>query len=169
MYKKIFLPLLALTVVACNNSSENSKAASDSTDKKMSADTTHNMPAETSVPELPRVPEGAKVYFKNLKNNQTVTSPVKVQMAVNKMKVDTAGPVVDGSGHYHIFVDAEDSLPSGTMIPKDSTHLHYGKGQTEATVPLTPGKHKLTLQFADGLHRSYGSRMATTVNVNVKK
>jgi hypothetical protein len=55
------------------------------------------------------------------------------------------------------------------MVPKDSTHLHYGKGQTEAEVKLSPGKHKLTLQFADGLHRSYGSKLAATVSVNVKK
>ena len=170
MYKKIFLPLMALAVAACNNSGENSNATKDTANQKMSPDTTNNMPPATAaVPELPAVPEGAKVYFKNLKNNETVTSPVKVEMGVDKMKVDTAGPVVAGSGHYHIFVDAEDSLASGTMVPKDSTHLHYGKGQTEASIPLTPGKHKLTLEFADGLHRSYGSRMSATVNVNVKK
>jgi len=60
-------------------------------------------------------------------------------------------------------------LPVGTVVPKDSTHLHFGKGQTETTVQLTPGKHKLTLQFADGLHRSYGGKLATTISVNVKK
>ena len=162
--------MLAVALAACNNSSDNSKAANDTTEKKMNTDTTHNMPAASAtVPELPAVPEGAKVYFKNLKNNETVSSPVRVEMAVDKMKVDTAGPVVSGSGHFHIFVDAEDSLSAGAMIPKDSTHLHYGKGQTEASIPLTLGKHKLTLQFADGLHRSYGSKMATSVNVNVKK
>ncbi|MFI5185482.1 MAG: DUF4399 domain-containing protein [Chitinophagales bacterium] len=169
MNKKVLIPLLATILFACNNSENNSSGTNDSTDKKMSADTTHNMSSTASVSELPAVPEGAKVYFKNLKNNETVTSPVKVQMAADKMKVDTAGPVVAGSGHYHIFVDAEDSLASGTMVPKDSTHLHYGKGQTEATIPLKPGKHKLTLQFADGLHRSYGSKLSATVNINVKK
>ena len=123
----------------------------------------------TGVPELPAIPDGAKVYFKNLKDNQTVTSPVKIEMGIDKMKVDTAGPVVAGSGHYHIFVDAEDSLASGVNVPKDSTHLHYGKGQSETLLTLSPGKHKLTLQFADGAHRSYGSKLATTVHVNVKK
>jgi hypothetical protein len=118
---------------------------------------------------LPAVPDGAKVYFKNLKNGAAVTSPVKVEMGVDNMKVDTAGPVVAASGHYHIFIDAEDSLSGGTMVPKDSTHLHYGKGQTEAEVKLPPGVHKLTLQFADGLHRSYGGKLATTISVNVKK
>jgi hypothetical protein len=168
MYKPICISLLTLALFACNNSNNNSNATSDTT-TKTTEDTTHAMSnMATNVPELPAVPEGAKVYFKNLKNNQKVTSPVKIEMGVDKMKVDTTGPVVQASGHYHIFIDAEDSLASGTIVPKDSTHLHYGKAQTEATVPLTPGKHKLTLQFADGLHRSYGSRLATTVNVNVK-
>jgi len=170
MYKKILILLLPILLIACNNSGDNSKATNDSTDKKMNADSMSTMTTSTAtIPELPAVPEGAKVYFKNLKNGAAVTSPVKVQMSVDNMKVDTAGPVVAGSGHYHIFIDAEDSLASGVMIPKDSTHLHYGKGQTEAEVKLKPGVHKLTLQFADGLHRSYGSKLSKTVSVNVKK
>jgi hypothetical protein len=127
-----------------------------------------NMGSTTMTP-LPAVPAGAKVYFKALKENASVSSPLKLQMGIDHMKVDTVGPVVAGSGHFHIFIDAEDSLAAGTVVPKDSTHLHYGKGQTEATVPLTPGKHKLTLQFADGSHRSYGGQLATTVHVDVKK
>ncbi len=55
------------------------------------------------------------------------------------------------------------------MIAKDSTHLHYGKAQTSTELKLTPGKHTLALEFADGLHRSYGSQMAATVSVTVKK
>jgi len=168
MYKKILFPILTITFVACNNSSDKSSASTDTTNK-MSSDTMSNMTTTATVPELPAVPEGAKVHFKNLKNGAAVKSPVKVEMAVDNMKVDTAGPVIAASGHYHIFIDAEDSLSSGTMIPKDSTHLHYGKGQTEAEVKLPPGVHKLTLQFADGLHRSYGGKLAATVSVNVKK
>jgi len=168
MYKKILLPILTITFIACNNSTDKSSTSGDTTNK-MSSDTMSNMSTTTTVPELPAIPEGAKVHFKNLKNGAAVTSPVKVEMGIDNMKVDTAGPVVAASGHYHIFIDAEDSLSSGTMVPKDSTHLHYGKGQTEAEVKLAPGAHKLTLQFADGLHRSYGSKLATTVSVNVKK
>jgi len=38
-------------------------------------------------------------------------------------------------------------------VPFDDTHLHFGKGQTEASIVLAPGKHKLTLQFANALHK----------------
>ena len=89
---------------------------------------------------------------------------------VTKDYIDEKRLTVDQSIQYTVtFIDAEDSLAMGVMVPKDSTHLHYGKAQTEADVKLNPGVHKLTLQFADGLHRSYGGKLATTVSVNVKK
>src|SRR4030095_14167956 len=118
MFKKILLPMITITFIACNNSTDKSSASTDSTDKKMSSDTMSNMTTPATVPELPAIPEGAKVYFKNLKNGASVTSPVKVEMAVDKMKVDTAGPVIAASGHYHIFIAAEDSLSSVVMVPK---------------------------------------------------
>jgi hypothetical protein len=170
MRKFHFLPAaLLIGMVACNNASD--KAASTDTTAaakdtmQMAADST----AKSAVPALPAVPAGAKVFFKNLKNGQTVTSPVKVEMGVDGIKLDTAGPILAGVGHHHILIDAGDSIPAGTMIPKDSTHLHFGKAQSSADVKLQPGKHTLTLQFADGAHRSYGSQLAATVTVTVKK
>lgn len=161
---------LLMGAMACNNAGE--KAANTDT-ASAAKDTSMQMAKDTSqtaaVPALPAVPAGAKVYFKNLKNGQTVTSPVKVEMGVDGMKLDTAGPVIAGVGHHHILVDAGDSVAAGQMIPKDSTHLHFGKAQSSAEVPLQPGKHTLTLQFADGLHRSYGSQMTSTVTITVKK
>jgi Domain of unknown function (DUF4399) len=159
-----------IVIIACNNSSDNKTETTDTTTSAMTADTTHHMATTGAVPELPAIPEGAKVYFKNLKNGATVSSPLKVEFGLGNIKIDTAGPVVANSGHHHLFIDAEDSLVAGTVIPKDSAHIHFGKGQTHVdSLKLSPGKHKLTLQFADGLHRSYGSKLATTINVKVKK
>jgi len=170
MRKIHFLPAaLLIGMVACNNAGDKA-AGTDTT--AVAKDTSMQMAHDSTpaaIPALPAVPAGAKVYFKNLKNGQTVTSPVKVEMGVDGMKLDTAGPVLAGVGHHHILVDAGDSIPSGQMIAKDSTHLHFGKAQSSAELKLQPGKHTLTLQFADGLHRSYGSQMAATVSVTVKK
>ena len=161
---------LLIGMVACNNAGD--KAANTDT-AGAAKDTTMQMAKDSgtaaAIPALPAVPAGAKVFFKNLKSGETVTSPVKVEMGVEGMKLDTAGPVIAGVGHHHILVDAGDSVSAGQMIPKDSTHLHFGKAQSSASVPLQPGKHTLTLQFADGLHRSYGSQMASTVTITVKK
>jgi hypothetical protein len=165
---KFLVPFACIALfTACNNSSDKKEKKEDSA---MNMDTSHHMPAPgANVPDLPQIPEGAKVVFKNLKNDATISSPFKLEMGTEVIKVDTAGPVVAGSGHHHLFIDAEDSLAAGTVVPKDSTHIHFGKGQTEYELKLSPGKHKLTLQMADGLHRSYGGRLSTTITVNVKK
>ena len=111
--------------------------------------------------------EDQGVYFKNLKNGDVVSSPVKVKMGIKGMDVEPAGKINKGKGHHHIIVNGP-SLPSGKVVPADKTHLHYGKGQTEAKLDLKPGNYTLTLQFADGAHRSYGAKWSKTVKIKVK-
>jgi len=172
MRKLYFLPAaLLLGLAACNNSSDQAASTTDTTKKSadtMAMDHTHTTDNNAAIAPLPEVPAGAKIYFKNLKDGQTVTSPVKVEMGMDGLKVDTAGVIVAGAGHHHLLVDAGDSIAAGVIVPKDSTHIHFGKGQTSTEVKLSPGEHKLTLQFADGIHRSYGSRLATSIKVKVK-
>lgn len=169
--RKIYFLTAALLVglIACNNGGD--KTASSDSAKTAGTDTAMHMAADSNaaaVPPLPAVPAGAKVYFENLKDGQTVKSPFKVDMGVDVMQLDTAGKVVAGTGHHHLLIDAGDSIPAGQVVPKDATHLHFGKAQATTEVTLPPGKHVLTLQFADGLHRSYGSQLATTITVTVK-
>lgn len=107
------------------------------------------------------------VYFVNLTDGQEVSSTVLVEMGVNGMEVEPAGEVKKGVGHHHIIIDGG-FMKTGESIPADATHIHYGKGQTEATIELEPGQHTLTLQFANGLHQSYGEAWSKTITVNVK-
>jgi hypothetical protein len=171
-----FLPAaLLFGLTACNNAGDKAGSGSDTTAK--AADTTVKAADTMTMAKpdsaklsmtLPAVPAGARVYFKNLKDGSTVTSPVKIEMGIEGLKLDTAGVVVAGSGHHHLLIDAGDSIPAGQAVPKDATHIHFGKAQSSSEQVLTPGKHVLTLQFADGIHRSYGSRLATTITVTVK-
>ena len=94
----------------------------------------------------------------------TVRSPLHIKMAVQGMQVQPAGKVTDGAGHHHLIVDGG-CIPAGQTVPKDATHRHFGKGQTEATLSLAPGAHTLTLQFANGAHASYGKQMCRTIRV----
>lgn len=167
MKKNILIPvtILALFFTACNNASTDSTASTDTMNHE---GMDHNTAA--AAPDVPPVPEGARIYFSNLKDGQEVTSPLMVEMGIDGMSVDSAAHGVKaGSGHHHLLIDDGDSLATGTVVPKDSTHLHFGNAQTHTEVTLAPGEHKLTLQFADGLHRSYGGRLATSIMVNVKK
>lgn len=107
------------------------------------------------------------VMFLEPTDGATVPQEFSVKMGVEGMKVSPAGQLMDGTGHHHLIIDGQ-PVPKGTVVPADATHIHFGKGQTETTVKLTPGKHTLTLQFADGAHQSYGPDVSTTITVEVK-
>jgi len=99
-------------------------------------------------------PEGARVYFINLENGDHVQSPVLVQFGLSGMGIapfGLTGAGTENTGHHHLIVDA-DAPPAGVPIPADMMHVHYGRGQTEATVTLPPGQHTLQLVLGDALH-----------------
>lgn len=110
-----------------------------------------------------------KVYFTSPKNNATVTKTFKAKFAQKGLSVKPAGEDMENktAGHFHVIVDGT-FIPEGTVIPADERHIHYGKAQMETELTLTPGKHTLTLQFADGAHRSSGEKLSQTITVNVR-
>ena len=108
-----------------------------------------------------------KVFFQNLNDGDTVTSPVHIVFGVEGMTVQPAGEIIAGTGHHHIIVDGAFS-EKDQVVPADSTHIHFGKGQTETDLTLKPGVHSLILQFANGIHQSYGKDMSAEVKVIVK-
>ena len=107
------------------------------------------------------------VYFKGVSDGDTVSSPFTVKMAVCGMDVQKAGDVVEGAGHHHLIIDGN-CIAKGDTVPKDSQHKHFGKGQTETVLNLEPGEHTLTLQFANGMHASYGDEMCKTIRIRVE-
>lgn len=162
---------LLLGLAACNNADNKGANSGDTTQQVVNHDSmsmNHMVDSSKGITPLPAIPAGAKVFFKNLKNGDKVKSPFKVEMGIEGLKIDTAGAIVVGSGHHHLLIDAGDSIPAGTVVPKDEHHLHFGKGQTSTEVTLPAGEHMLTLQFADGIHRSYGGQLATTIKVTVQ-
>jgi hypothetical protein len=84
------------------------------------------------------------------------------------MQVEPKGPVNPGYGHHHLLIN-DGPIAKGIFIVADSTHIHYGGGQESDSVFLEPGNYKLTLQFADGEHASYGKSWSSTINVTVKE
>jgi hypothetical protein len=96
-------------------------------------------------------PAGAEVYFIAPKDGETLSSPITVKFGLKGMGVAPAGLAFDNSGHHHLIIDAE-LPPLGAPIPADANHVHFGKGQTETTVELKPGKHTLQLLLGDQLH-----------------
>ena len=112
--------------------------------------------------------ESPSVRFDQPADGATVTSPFEVVMAATGLTVEPSGEVNEGAGHFHILVDT-DFTPVGEVIPTDEQNLHYGQGQTTATLELEPGEHTLRLQFADGLHTALeGDQYTDTITVIVE-
>ncbi len=107
------------------------------------------------------------VWFVEPRDGATVTSPFKVVFGVRGMAVEPAGEIKPNAGHHHVLINL-DSIPAGEPIPVNTWHMHFGKGQTEAEIRLPPGNYKLTMQFANGAHVSYGPAMAATIKITVK-
>lgn len=109
-----------------------------------------------------------QVKFTAPQNGATVASPVKLTWAVENFRVEPAGTVNTGAGHLHVMVDTP-CVAAGQVIVNDATHLHFGKAQMEAEVPLTPGTHKLCLQAADGAHIALaGPGMTQQISITVQ-
>lgn len=107
------------------------------------------------------------VSFDSPADGATVSQTFKVKMEVKGMKVRKAGPVVEGTGHFHVIID-DAYTPKGRVVPQDAAHKHFGKGQAETDLKLAPGVHTLTLQFANSQHTSYGKEWSKTIHVTVK-
>ena len=97
----------------------------------------------------------------------TVSSPFKVRFGIKGMTVAEAGDILPNSGHHHLLIN-QAPIAKGESVPFSDQHLHFGKGQTEAEVKLAPGVYRLTAQFANGAHQSYGAPMSRTITVTVK-
>lgn len=112
------------------------------------------------------IPEGSKVYFVNLQSGDEVSSPLELEFGVEGMDVEPAGELIQGTGHHHLLID-RGFIEKGIAVPADSVNIHYGDGSTSTIIELSPGKHTLTLQFADGYHQSYGGQMSSSVEIFV--
>jgi hypothetical protein len=98
-------------------------------------------------------PAGAEVYFIGLKDGAHVRNPVTLHFGLKGMGIAPAGVKFDNTGHHHLYIDTDLPADLGQPVPAiENKVVHFGKGQTEVTLTLTPGKHTLQLVLADYQH-----------------
>ncbi|HEY2144671.1 MAG TPA: DUF4399 domain-containing protein [Steroidobacteraceae bacterium] len=116
------------------------------------------------------VPAGAEVYFITPRDGATIHGPVTVRFGLKGMGVAPAGIKFDNTGHHHLLVDTDiGAVNLDAPLPATDKIVHFGKGQTETSLTLAPGKHTLQLLFADYLHQSFDPPLHSkkiTVTVN---
>src|SRR3954447_5983546 len=94
---------------------------------------------------------GAEVYFDELKDGATIPSKLTVHFGLRNMGIAPAGADRPNSGHHHLLIDTA-LPPLDQPIPNDFNHLHFGGGQTETELTLSPGEHTLQLLLGDKDH-----------------
>lgn len=97
-------------------------------------------------------PAGAEVYIISPKDGAKVHGPVLVQFGLKGMGIAPAGVKMENTGHHHLLVDTDPPADLGAPLPSTDKILHFGKGQTETTLHLSPGKHTLQLLLGDQNH-----------------
>jgi hypothetical protein len=107
-------------------------------------------PQDVTVRRMPSA-SGAKVYFLDVKDGATISPNVTIHFGISGMDLEPAGTIMPNSGHHHLLIDAP-LPPLDQPIPSDFNHLHFGKGQSEAQLSLSPGDHTLQLLLGDHQH-----------------
>ncbi|MEM8896306.1 MAG: DUF4399 domain-containing protein [Bacteroidota bacterium] len=153
MKSQMIIPIMAILLWSCGGSNQSQEQEAEA--------------PESPVAEAVEEKVDPKVFFKYPEDGAIVGSPVYVEMGVEGMEIEPAGAVKEGFGHHHILIN-QTHWPLGEVIPMSDTTLHYGKGQTDTSLELEPGEYTLTLQFADGVHASFGEPMAASIKVTVE-
>jgi hypothetical protein len=108
-------------------------------------------PAQERARQRSPAPQAAKLSFIGLADKAQVPGKLTVRFAITGMDVVPAGQAKRNAGHHHLLIDTG-LPPLDRPIPSDFNHIHFGGGQTEAEIALSPGRHTLQLLFADHDH-----------------
>lgn len=110
-----------------------------------------SLTAQADIPRTP-APAGAELYFESPADGATIKGPVTVRFGLKGMGVAPAGIRFDNTGHHHLLIDTDVPADLAQPLPATEHVVHFGKGQTETTITLPPGKHTLQLVLGDALH-----------------
>jgi len=166
MTRKLVAAAATLALLAaCSKSPDSADSAAGT-----AADTDEHAEHTPATPAIARTraPAGATVFIDSPKEGDLVANPVRVVFGVTGVTVTPVDQPVENGGHHHLLIDT--SLASaGVAIPTDAKHLHFGKGETETTVELSPGAHTLQLVLGDQRHVPFDPVVASQkVNIVVR-
>ena len=115
-----------------------------------------------------------KVFFVEPKDGATLPSAQPVKFAFGSENY-TIAAVPEGEvkearadmGHFHLGVD-KDCLPAGQEIVRGQPDwVHFGTGSSTFEMNMTPGRHTLSVQVGDDLHRAVEG-LCQTITINVE-
>ena len=111
----------------------------------------------------------AQLYIIEPVDGATVPETFKVKFGLSGMGVAPAGTNIKNTGHHHLLIDM-DKLPDLTKpLPATDQIIHFGGGQTETELTLTPGEHTLQLLLGNYMHIPHDKPvMSKKITITVK-
>ena len=113
-------------------------------------------------------PIGAVTILEPQTSAELMVNSVTVRLSVAGFPIVPAGDMTPGTGHHHLFLDA-DVTNAGEPIPTvPGSIVHMGNGAAEYTFEGVPrGQHRLIAVVADGAHVPLQPWVVDTVVFNV--
>jgi hypothetical protein len=83
----------------------------------------------------------------------TMGSSVVVRLEVSGVEIVPAGEMAGGTGHHHLYLDADLTPPDEPVPTVPGSIIHMGDASAEYTFEgVAPGEHRLIAVVADGAH-----------------
>ncbi|MFM8566628.1 MAG: DUF4399 domain-containing protein [Gemmatimonadota bacterium] len=124
--------------------------------------------APTPAPAVTPAAPAPEIFFRAPANGATVGPTFPVVFGLRNYGVAPAGVRMSNTGHFHVLIDTE-APAAGVVIPGDSLHRHFGAGQIETTLTLSPGTHTLRLVLGDADHKAIGPALVSApIRVTVR-
>ncbi len=111
-----------------------------------------SLPSQAIAANLSPAPETARVYIIEPSDGQTVPEEFAVKFGLVGMGIAPAGMDKANTGHHHLLIDLNTDPDFTESLPATANIRHFGGGQTETTLNLSPGKHTLQLLLGNYSH-----------------
>lgn len=149
MKKALIALLLPLTVVACGG-----------------GDTDADATPETEADAMPD-PAGTVTIVTPMDGAQITGSTVSVQLSTD-VELREAGDMTGGTGHHHLYLDADLTAPDQPVPTVPGEIIHMGDASTAYTFEdVEPGEHRIIAVVADGVHVPLQPWVVDTVTFTV--
>jgi hypothetical protein len=125
-------------------------------------------PAETDADADGDAPIGTVTITQPASGSQVMAGNVTVSLQVAGFPIVPAGNMTSGTGHHHLYLDA-DLTGVGEPVPTvPGSIIHMGDGSSEYTFEdVAPGEHRLIAVVADGIHTPLQPWVVDTVTFTV--
>jgi hypothetical protein len=125
--------------------------------------------AETETPAAVTAVAAATVTIGSPNEGEVImTDAVTVRLSVEGMQIVPAGDTTSGTGHHHLYLDADLTAPGDPVPTVPGSIIHMGDGSAEYTFEgVAPGEHRLIAVVADGVHIPLNPSVVDTVMFTV--